>query len=363
MTFEEAKTLFNKDEVMALAADSDGRRFLLLRSLSRPEYLRALFAAAGQVPTQSGARALLEDAFGNAAISHEQIVRFIREINATERAIRVQGEPELVNQLYQMQAFDWGGLHKNSLEATIIDNYVKKITRFDILCNAIENELHASMRGYVQCSWYNHWTSIIIEDIFRDHAAVLPAIGRIKTVDLFVGSTPFDLKVTYLPEGFIKDERKAAGLRPELTLLKRSARKLGLPFEAGTPEAKLLADLWTKHRDHPSDRAKVLLAELKQVRERILADCRGDPTALIRWLYENQGTRRFDASNRLFLVLVDNVNFFESWKLKRAHPLLRQTICEYLDNVGQTPGRAVEFAWEGQHYEATADVIFIVSPQ
>ena len=46
------------------------------------------------------------------------------------------------------------------------------------------------MRGYVLCSWYNHWTSIVIEDVFRDHPAVLPAIGQVKKIDFFATMFP-----------------------------------------------------------------------------------------------------------------------------------------------------------------------------
>ena len=81
------------------------------------------------------------------------------------------------------------------------------------------------MRGYVQCSWYNHWTSIIIEDIFKDQQGVTPAVGKIKKIDFFIDEVPFDLKVTYLPEGFIRDQRREHGYRPEITLLKKEARQ------------------------------------------------------------------------------------------------------------------------------------------
>src|SRR5205814_3169288 len=100
-----------------------------------------------------------------------------------ERATRSQNEVQLVNELYKLQVFDWGGLHQNSLEKTIVDNYVKKIRGYDVLCDAIDNELQTSLRGYVLCSWYNHWTSIIIEDIFKEHQAVLQAIGLVKKID------------------------------------------------------------------------------------------------------------------------------------------------------------------------------------
>ena len=267
-----------------------------------------------------------------------------------------------MNQLYRLQVFDWGGLHQNSLEKTIVDNYVKKITNYDTLSDKIDNELLNSMRGYVLCSWYNHWTSIIIEDVFRDHPTVLPAVGLVKKIDFFIGDVPFDLKVTYLPEGFIKDSRRESGVRPELTLLKQGARSRNIPFDKNLPEGKLLEDLWAKHRDHPAQQSQQLVAELSEYRCKLLKSCQEEPEELLRWLYENQGVRRFDASNRLFLVLVDQSNFFDSWKLKRAKPLLEDRIGNYLDSIAGDPGRSVEFQWEGSTYNALANVVFVVHP-
>jgi hypothetical protein len=44
---------------------------------------------------------------------------------------------------------------------------------------------------------------------------------------------------------------------------------------------------------------------------------------------------RFDASNRLFIILIDINNFEESWKLKRNTKLLTSKIVEYLDNFSK----------------------------
>jgi hypothetical protein len=201
-----------------------------------------------------------------------------------------------------------------------VENYVKKITFYDLLEDKIENELHHSLKGFVLCQWYNHWTSIIIENIFKAHASVLPAVGLVKKIDFFIHNIPFDLKVTYFPEGFTADMRREAGLRPELTLLKQAARRKDVHFDNGLPPAKLLEDLWKKLRDHPSADAQTAISELNEYRLLLIGESRCDPTSLIRWLYENQGIRRFDSSNRLFLVLIDQTNVFQSWKLKRRNP-------------------------------------------
>lgn len=358
MKFTDADTLFRKDLLNDLAGSPDGRRFLKLRSLSRSGQLEQLFAAAKIDLPDVGARALFQAAY-EANISTKAIEACIRDLYKADRKARKADEANLVNQLYKINEFNWGGLHQNSLEKTIVDNYVKKITRYDVLCSAIENELLNSMRGYVLCSWYNHWTSIIIEDIFRDHANVLPAIGQVKKIDFFLRDVPFDLKVTYLPEGYLSEKRRDAGLRPEATLLKRVARSHKLPIDNELPAAALLQDLWAKVSDSPAKESQQVISDLVKFREETVVEIGKDPSELICWLYENQGVGRFDASNRLFLILVDQRNYFDSWKLKRAKPLLEEQINHYLDNCGDDPGQDVEFTWEGSTYSTRSDVIVV----
>lgn len=357
MNFAQADALFRQDRFDKLVADAEGRRFLKLRSLSRREHLEQLFLMAGIACPDVSSRQMLEAAFHNASIHITMIEECARHIYRQEREQRRANEAELLNQLYRVQEFNWGGLHQNSLEKTIVNNYVKRITDYEVLYRCIENELLTSMRGYVVCSWYNHWTSIIIEDIFKDHPNVLPAVGLIKKIDFFIGDTPFDLKVTYLPEGYLSEKRRAAEQRPELTLLKAAARQAGLPIARDLAPAALLQDLWIKVSDHPSDACRQLITKLREFRDQIINHIKRDPTDLIRWLYENQGTRRFDASNRLFLVLVDQRNYFESWKLKRAKSLLEKEIRAYLDACRTRAGRQIEFQWEDQRYSTTSDVI------
>ncbi len=358
LTFAQAVSLFKNDRLDELCADAEGIHFLKLRSLSRTEHLERLFQVAGVTKPEVGTKALFEAAF-NASINAEAIETCAREIFRVEREQRRANEAELVNQLYRVQEFNWGGLHQNSLEKTIVDNYVKKITDYETLCRCIENELLTSLRGYVLCSWYNHWTSIIIEDIFKDHPNVLPAVGLVKKIDFFVRDVPFDLKVTYLPEGYLSEKRKAASFRPELTLLRQAARANALPISTDLADAALLQDLWAKVSDHPSDGCKQLVAGLQDFRNALVAEIERDPSELIRWLYENQGERRFDASNRLFLVLVDQRNYFDSWKLKRAKSLMEEKIRAYLDGCGNNPGRRIEFDWEGERYSTVSDVLVV----
>jgi hypothetical protein len=362
LSFIECQKFFRGDDIVGLADDPDGIRFLKLRSLNRREVLERLFESSGLVAPGGNASSLFCEAF-ESGITSEQIEKFINKVYEDERAIRRQAEPDLINQLYRLQEFNWGGLHQNSLEKTIVDNYVKKIRNYDRLNEAIEHDLYSSLRGYVLCSWYNHWTSIMIEDVFKDHPNVLPAVGLVKKIDFFIRDVPFDLKVTYLPEGYLIDKRDAAGLRPELTLLKRAARNFNVPIPNDLSTASLLQDLWTKLSDHPNDGCRAVVRELHAFRDELVASVRNDSKDLIKWLYEKQGIRRFDASNRLFLVLVDQRNYFESWKFKRAKPLLETQIGAYLDGIGASVGKKVEFSFDGDSYTAVSDLIVVANAE
>lgn len=359
LAFNAAIKLFMKDRIRELANTDDGIRFLKLRSLSRKEHMEYLIDKIGLDIGDTKSKGWLELIY-ESKIQADAIDKIIVEIYERVRKTRRDSEGQLVNELYKIQSFEWGGLHQNSLEKTIVDNYVKKITSYDSLSYAIENDLHNSMRAYVLASWYNHWSSIIIEDVFKDHEKVIPAVGLIKKIDFFINNKPFDLKVTYLPEGYIKDYRKAQGLRPELTLMKGMARRLNIEFDISTAVSVLIPDLWRKLDDHPNSIAEELISELQECREILLNDSIADPKLLVRWLYENQGVRRFDASNRLFLVLVDKSNLFESWKLKRAKPLISREVHKYLDKINHDIGFQLNFLWEGETYTAESDAIFVV---
>ncbi|GAH47899.1 unnamed protein product, partial [marine sediment metagenome] len=113
----------------------------------------------------------------------------------------------------------------------------------------------------------------------------------------------------------------------------------------------------------PSNDGQRLLEEMLSFRQQLIQDAQAEPSKLIRWLYENQGVRRFDASNRLFLILIDLSNFFDSWKLKRAKPLLDSVITRYLDDAYSSPGRSLEFTWEGTDYKIVSDAIIIIKPR
>jgi hypothetical protein len=216
LDFQTAERLFRENKIRTLAQTLDGLLYLKLRSLSRKQDLERLVDRVDLTLQSRHAKQIFRDVY-EAKVDMGTVDDLIQEIYDEERATRRETEDKLVSELYRIQVFDWGGLYQSGLERTIVNNYVKKIQGYDEICDKIDNELHTSLRGYVLCSWYNHWTSIIIEDIFRDHPSVLPAVGKVKKIDFFIRDVPYDLKVTYLPEGYIAEKRKILGLRPEIS--------------------------------------------------------------------------------------------------------------------------------------------------
>lgn len=221
----------------------------------------------------------------------------------------------------------------------------------------IDNEIHESLKGYVLCSWFNHWTSILIEDVFKDHKRVLPAIGLIKKVDFFIDQIPFDLKVTYFPNGFMAVKRKEKGFKPEL---KQIAKENNINLDTSQKNKFLLPELLTRLSESHLAQVKKAISDFHKTRWEIIEETVKDTKGLIRWLYEEQGDRRFDSANRLFLVLIDKNNLEESWKLKRNIDFLKDSVGSYLDKFKINDDLKVVFDWKDEKYTSVSDVLFIV---
>jgi hypothetical protein len=288
---------------------------------------------------------------------------YIKNINTQQIAnIDIQ---QLVSELYKLKNFEWGGDYQNSLDKYLVSKYVKvQNPSFDYLMSKFETEINPAVQGYVLNSWYNYWSSVLIENIFKSHSAVLPTVGQIKSVDFFINDIPFDLKVTYLPAEFIKQKRKEKDFPVELTFLKQKAKEAYVIFDKDAKPSDIFYEITEKMKDRNDAICKHTLATLKSEKLEILQEVQANPKMLAKWLYENQGEMRFGSENRLFLVLVDTDDFNNSWKLKRNIDLLKPTIVSYLDNFKTkiTDDLRVDFEFKGKPhgFSALADVIFVV---
>lgn len=365
-SFEYWKKLHESEQLEQFSQDNEGLLWLKTKSIIRKDIL-AEFLSTNSIELKS---TRLDSQFAELFAclatepnkSSKMIDSFIEDKNKQQLA--ALDEKQLVSELYKLKSFDWGGDYQNSLDKYLVSRYVKAIQSYDSLISKFDKEIRTAVQGYVLNSWYNHWSSILIEHIFKSHKSVLPTVGQIKHVDFFISNVPFDLKVTYLPAEYVKAKRKTLGLPMELTYLKQQARSLGIGFDNNASPSDIYYEISEKLKDNGSKTAMDVLNDLRQETMTILNEVREEPKKLAKWLYENQGEMRFGSENRLFLVLVDTNDFSSSWKLKRNLDLLKPAIQKYLDDFSKKKisDLKVTFTYKGKpnNFSALTDVLFVV---
>ncbi len=360
--FAELDNCFRNNDFPSIENDNKGIRFLKLRSMSRKATMEEFFDLHEINYEGVSSRQYFQTAFNLNEITDAQINDFINSKYLEERRERMDNQDYLVDQLSRLQYFDWGGSFGNSLEKNIVNNYVKKIQSYDKINEEIEGSLLTSLRGYTLNSWYNHWTSILIEDLFKDHDAILPTVGLVKKIDFFINDVPFDLKVTYFPEQLLANKLRELGYGNELTNLKRICRSLDIHIPNDLKNKALKLHLYNKVSEDQREEACKFISTLKEHKKNIIQEAEADPAELKKWFYENQGEARFDASNRFFLVLTDESDLSNSWKLKRNIHFLRENINAHLDGISNDmDGLETEFYWhvDQQTYSCKSDILFL----
>lgn len=327
------KNLHESEELEEFSTDDMGLLWLKIKSITRKELINEFIKTNNielhECSLNGQFKELYNQLVEKSAESHLMLNNYIYSKN--NNIISGLNTKKLVSELYKLKSFDWGGDYQNSLDKYLVSRYVKVVQSFDLLLLKLETEISTAVQGYVLNSWYNHWSSILIEHIFKSHKAVLPTVGQIKHVDFFIGNIPFDLKVTYLPAEYLKDQRKLKGFPIELTYLKSQAKILGIDFDKNAKPADIYYEIIEKLKDKGTKECLDIIDILKNEKINILDEARANPKKLAKWLYENQGEMRFGSENRLFLVLVDTDDFTGSWKLKRNMDLLEPVIKNYLD--------------------------------
>jgi hypothetical protein len=360
------KHSYDSEQLEEFSSDSIGSLWLKTKSIIRKEIIAEFITNNNIVLKESTLEKQFRELFillcNDVQSSHELLNNYINKKN--EQQVTELDVNQLVSELYKLKNFDWGGDYRNSLDKYLISRYVKVYQSYNTLISKFESDINSAVQGYVLNSWYNHWSSILIEFMFKVHPLILPTVGQIKSVDFFIDSIPFDLKVTYLPAEYIKLKRKEKGLPVELTFLKKKAKEADIFFDKNSPQSDIYHEITERMKDRNDNFCRSALETLKNEKLQILKDAQENPKILIKWLYENQGEMRFGSENRLFLILVDSDEFNNSWKLKRNLDLLKPTITQYLDNFKskKIDDLKVTFRYKGkpQIFTALADVIFVV---
>ena len=364
--FDYWKKLHDGNDLAEFNTDSVGQLWLKVKSITRKELLSEFTEKFSLNLTSTRLIEQFEELFLLLQIdpfrAHQKLDIYIREKNTQQ--LQSLNREALVSELYKLKIFEWGGDYQNSLDKYLVTHYVKSISSYDILISKFEQEINRAVQGYVLNSWYNHWSSILIEHLFKSHSSVLPTVGQIKSVDFFIQNLPFDLKVTYFPAEYLKLKRKEKGFPVELTFLKQKARELSVSFDKTANPSDIYYEITEKLKDRNDQSSLNALSQVKSQNLGIVNEAQQNPKALIKWLYENQGEMRFSSENRLFLLLIDTSDFSSSWKLKRNLDILAPAINSFLDDFGsrKESDLTVNFNYPGkpQTFSALADIIFVV---
>ena len=286
----------------------------------------------------------------------DMLNEFLRDRNNEWYKTQGVDEEKVKSGLRKINNYEWGGDQNNSLDQYLVRRYIKVISDYDTL-QMKENEIAANAWKFVQTSWYNNWTSYLIESLFKKHERVLSAIGEIKSVDFFIDDYPIDLKVTYFPNEYMEKKLKAKLGHKEITWLKNKAKSWGIKPDKNLSDAEQITYLKEELENHGHSE---VITELAKEKMSIIDKTCKQPEELIKWLYENQSSRFFGAENRLFLILVDAKDMKQSWKMKRAFSLIEPRINDYLNNFTANSLKEIKFIFNKQNYTALSDIIFIM---
>lgn len=355
--YSEFIALYKNNQFRDIDREANSQKFYLLRSLSKKATLKKL---CNKYNTEEN----LDDILDNENITSAQLVKYIRKqfIPKSEKEIKT-----IERELNKMQYFDWGGSSGNSLEKNLVNNVIKKYQNYNDVIQALNGPVQRSVYGYTLNSWYNHWSSIMIEDIFNANPNVLPTIDLVEKIDFYIHNVPFDLKVTYFPEDLMKEKigeilKLNFGKKSELACTKDVCKTLKIEIPNDMNARSLTICLQNLLRESNDDRAKEFMDKLLEIKNDIYNYYIENPNELIIWLYENQGERRFDAANRFYIVLIDRANPHDSWKLKRNGNLLKDKINEKINAFDENNLNEIEFCWnkDEKKYKCYSELLFII---
>jgi len=114
--FEELVRLFNNNKFDEIENDKQGVRFLKLRSISRKDTIVEIAKQNKLLIDDLTANKIFKLVFNSEIITDKIIDTYILSKYKVERDERKLEEDALINEMYKLEIFNWGGSNGNSLE-------------------------------------------------------------------------------------------------------------------------------------------------------------------------------------------------------------------------------------------------------
>ncbi|MDD5133992.1 MAG: hypothetical protein PHP01_01105 [Phycisphaerae bacterium] len=242
-------------------------------------------------------------AYDNNLLSTEQINAYIKnlysDIRKKEIAETGATHQAIINELNKVDAHIWG-MVQGKADGYIQRHYVRKYFKFDELLIALnDGSLLKAMEAYTLCSWYNHWSTVFLEDLICLNKNVVPIIKKVKGVDVIWNEQAVDIKATNLPKEWFRDKYT-------------------------------------------------------------IDDAINDPVRACEYLYTYQGAERFGSENRFFVILYDRTNPSDSWKIKRDYSLIKESVDKFFSQDLELDTINFSFGKNKTPHMAHAKMMFIV---
>ena len=357
--FEKWDKAFRNQNLYAFNNDANALLWLKVRAVCRSKQLEQFLTDNGLTLSSTKISDQNAELFRllegrNDAMS--MLDKYLQEKNHEWYTSRGIDEEKLKSDLYKVQYYAWGSDQNNSLDKHLVSRYVKVISEYDELVSK-QGEIAINAWNYVQNSWYNNWTSYLIESLFKRHPRVISAVGEIKSVDFFIDDFPIDLKVTFFPNQYMDEKVKVKLGKSILAWLKAKGKEFGITAGADDSETQQIYTLTERLSEQGHDDIIKVLIDSKRD---VIMDAQNNPLELMSWLYAHQGEMRFGAENRLFVILADSTDMSQSWKMKRAFSLIEPNVQSYLDGFTNHSLKKIDFTFKKQNYSSLADVLFVV---
>ena len=228
--FEKWDKEFRAQNLFAFNNDANGLLWLKVRAVSRGKQIKqflnnnSLTLTSTKIAEQNVELFKMLEKRGDAKA---MLDKFLLSRNHEWYEEMGVDEAKLKEDLYKVQYYAWGGDQNNSLDKHLVSRFVKVISDYDTLVNK-RTEIANNAWNYVQASWYNNWTSYLIESLFKRHSKVISAVGEIKSVDFFINDYPVDLKVTFFPNQYMDEHLKVKLGKNVLAWLKAQGKSFDL---------------------------------------------------------------------------------------------------------------------------------------
>lgn len=277
--------------------------FIKLKSLKK-QYLID-FCSLFLVPVTKNISEMIKNAlsaFDNSQLSTDQINGYIKNLYSDIRRKEIlktgASHQSIVDELNKVDAHIWG-MVQGKADAYIQSKYVRKYFKFNDLVNAIRGSLVNAMEAYTLCTWYNHWSTVFLEDLICQNKTVVPIIKKVKGVDVIWNEQEVDIKATNLPKEWFRD---------------------GYTID----------------------------------------DAISNPIRACEYLYTYQGAERFGAENRFFVIVYDRINPADSWKIKREYSLIKKSVDNFFSQDSKLDPISFSFGKTKTPHLAHAKMMFIV---